>query len=61
MRLHDYIKENGVKDLAEKIPANPMYLRQIGWGKARPSLTMAKKIIEATDGKVTFDDLIQSI
>jgi DNA-binding transcriptional regulator YdaS (Cro superfamily) len=61
MELHEYIKNNGVNNLAEKIGTNPLYLRQIGWGKAKPSFVLAIKIVEATNGQVTFDDLAKKI
>lgn len=61
MELHEYIKTNGIKELAAKTGMNPLYLRQIGWGRANPSFVLAKKIVEATKGQVTFDDLAMKI
>ena len=61
MTLHEYIQQHGVRDLAKKIGANALYLRQIGWGKANPSFVMANKIVEATGGKVSFNDLAKNI
>jgi DNA-binding transcriptional regulator YdaS (Cro superfamily) len=61
MELHDYIKKYGVEELAAKLGKNPLYLRQIGWGRAKPSFTLALEIIEATGGKVAFEDLARVV
>ena len=58
MKLHEFLKINNVNKLAAKIGTSPMYLRQIGWKKAMPSLKMAQKIVAATNGEVTYEDLV---
>ena len=44
--------------LARKVGVSPQFLCDIVKGRARPGLETLQKIILATDGSVTLDDLL---
>lgn len=59
MELRRYLFENEMqlKDFADKVGISICSMSQINNKKHYPSRETAKKIIDATDGQVTFDDL----
>ncbi len=61
MRLSEYFEKYGVKAvwLAKKIGVSPQAISNIAKG-ANPSLEVAVKIEEATDGKVKCRDLLSN-
>lgn len=61
MGLDDIYKSDGfvaLKVLAEKVGADPQYLRQCatGWRGKKPSITLAKKLI-AADQRLTLEGI----
>ena len=60
MKLSDYlkIKEMNHSELAKKLGVTRSYLSQIVYEKNRPSVSLAKKIQEITNGYVTVTELL---
>ncbi len=59
MRLSEYLKDRGItkKEFARRAGINSQTLYNILWGR-EPRLTIACKIIKASEGKITFEELI---
>lgn len=59
MNLRDYLKiqEITVKEFADEIRYGQTYLYRIITGSLKPGAKLAKVIVEATRGQVTFEDL----
>ena len=57
MKLHDYVKANGCKALAEQVGTSPAYMSQIANGHRRASGEMAIAIEKATNGAVRCEDI----
>lgn len=59
MRIIDYIKCEGVTgvELAKMVGCSQPVLSQYTTGKRRPSPDIAVRIVKATGGKVTLEDL----
>jgi transcriptional regulator with XRE-family HTH domain len=55
--LRKYIKENGLnqKKFAESIGIQPQWLSNILNNITKPSIAIAEKIYEATNGDITID------
>lgn len=45
-------------DLAQSLGVSQSYISLLVARKKRPSLPLAKRIVEATGGEVTYDDLV---
>lgn len=60
MELRDYLhfKRLFIKDFAKSIGASPTYISQISNGYIRPGKNMALAIEKATNGEVTFNELM---
>lgn len=60
MKLKEYLDMNGIKYsfFAEKLKITRQAFHKILHGQMKVSLIMAKKIVEQTSGKVTYEDLI---
>ena len=60
-KIKDYCKSNNIKlkDFAEKAGITPIYLSQIICGYRSPSAKTAAKIINASNGDISFHDLVQ--
>ncbi len=59
MRLSEYLQERGItkREFAKRAGINTQTLYNILWGR-EPRLTIACKIIKASEGKITFEELI---
>ena len=60
MKLAEFMKEHGVMAtfIARKVGISPQYLHKIKEGKSEPGIKIALKIVDATKGAVTLQDLI---
>jgi transcriptional regulator with XRE-family HTH domain len=60
MNLKEYLDENRItyREFAEKLGIHLQSLKNIAYGKRKPSLGLALQIEEHTSGKVTPRDLI---
>lgn len=60
MTLDDYLAIDGntATELAEKANTSGASITRLLYGDQQPSAEMIRAIVEATDGKVTADDLI---
>lgn len=60
MKLLDYLKERkeAVSDFASRISEPDGTIRKIVYGQRQPSLPLAVKIEEATEGLVTAAELV---
>ncbi|MEN8236160.1 MAG: helix-turn-helix domain-containing protein [Pseudomonadota bacterium] len=60
MNLREWLfrERKTVTELAKKIVVSRTHLNLVSTGKKRPSPDLAKKIEEATNGKVTRDELL---
>ena len=60
MRFVDYIlrSERTHKDLARQLGVSRSMITQIVAGTKRPSLQLCRRVLIATQGQVTADDLI---
>lgn len=61
MDLEDYIDLKGVKKkyFAKQLGITPQALSKIVSGKGAPRKKTAQKIVELTNGEVTFEDLFK--
>lgn len=59
MRLSEYLQERGItkREFAKRAGINTQTLYNILWGR-EPRLTIACKIIRASEGKISFEELI---
>jgi len=61
MKLKTYLYKQGygfsVK-FAQKLEIHPVYLSTLASGRCRPSPDLAQKIVEATNGEVTLEELL---
>ena len=62
MELREYIKKNNLteRDLASLIGISQQHVNRLIRKIANPSLPLAKKIKEATRGKVTIEEMLNS-
>ena len=60
MRLSEHLSatNQSVASFAGKVGLSPSFMWRIVHGERQPSVPAAVRIIEATDGAVTLDDLI---
>lgn len=60
MRLDLYLarQDESATSFAKRAGVEPSTITRIMNGERSPSLEVAKKIVDASDGKVTFEDLI---
>ncbi len=59
MRLSEYLQERGItkREFAKRAGINTQTLYNILWGR-EPRLSIACKIIKASEGKISFEELI---
>lgn len=62
MLLKDYIAERGetVEQFAERVGESPHTIAKLFRGDRFPRLDLAQRIISATEGRVTADDLLEA-
>ena len=62
MKLEEYLKKYSVtqRELAEKVGVSRVQITNIVNKKNYASARLMKKIIQVTDGKVTYEDLIEN-
>lgn len=60
MTLHQHIKARGesVSAFCLRTGLNRNTINKIVYGQRQPSLTYARKIVEVTQGDVSFDELL---
>lgn len=60
MNLKEYLDEKRLtyREFAEKLKIHPQSLQSIAYGKKRPSLELAVKIEELTEGELTPKKLL---
>lgn len=60
MNLKEYLEEKRLtyREFAEKLQIHPQSLQNIAYGKKKPSLELAVKIEELTNGELTPKDLL---
>jgi len=61
MDLEEYIRSNGIKKqyFAKQLGVTPQALSRIMSGRGAPRQKTAQKIVELTNGEVTFEDLFK--
>ena len=59
MRFPEYLKDRGIskREFAKRAGINVQTIYNILWGR-EPRLTIACKIIKASEGKISFEELI---
>jgi len=62
MKISQWQKLTGYpnKQIAELLGVTPSYITYLNQGKRMPSGTLAKKIVEISDGAVTYEDLFDT-
>jgi transcriptional regulator with XRE-family HTH domain len=62
MHLRHYLETNRIYfyEFAAKIGVTPTYLSDIVRGQRKPSLKLLIKIVEASNGAVSYDDVVKS-
>lgn len=60
MKLYNYLKKNKITQsaFARLLGIHINHMSRIVLQKINPSVSLANKIVELTDGEVTFEDLI---
>lgn len=60
MKLDEYLKNQSMTKTAfgAVVGVSQSHISNISWGKKQPSIKLAKKIEEATDGKVSVIELL---
>ncbi len=63
MKLQDYITQSGLTDaqFAERVGVSQPHINKIRRGVVSPSLSVAERIMEATNGKVTPNDFLREV
>jgi DNA-binding transcriptional regulator YdaS (Cro superfamily) len=56
MTLNEYLRNRSARELARKLGVSEAYVSQLRNSVTRPSLNMARKIKDATDGAVDYVD-----
>jgi DNA-binding transcriptional regulator YdaS (Cro superfamily) len=63
MMLREYLWKNrwrfNRKEFAERVGVIPTYLSSVAHGSTRPSISLAKRIEEATQGEVVWHELME--
>ena len=63
MNIRDYHKvagNDGLQRLADKAGTSFDYIRQMMYGFRRPSVTLAERLVEASDGQLDFVALLKN-
>jgi transcriptional regulator with XRE-family HTH domain len=62
MHLKEYLgfRKINMREFSRRAQVSPSHIHNICSGKKNPSLPLAKRIQQLTDGKVTLDDLFSS-
>jgi len=62
MLLKDYLAERGetVEQFAERVSESPHTIAKLYRGDRFPRLSLAQRIVAATEGNVTADDLMEA-
>jgi len=60
MQLKDYLSETGetIQQFADRVGESPHTIGKLYRGERFPRSALAKRIIAATEGKVTADDML---
>ena len=54
-KLNDYLKGRTARDLARDVGVSEAHMSDLRHGKRTPSLSLARRIKQATDGAVDYD------
>ena len=54
-KLNDYLKGRTARDLARAVNVSEAHMSDLRHGKRTPSLSLARRIKQATDGVVDYD------
>ena len=54
-KLNDYLKGRTARDLARDVGVSEAHMSDLRHGKRTPSLSLARRINQATDGAVDYD------
>ncbi len=62
MTLAEWIEAEGITRAAaaERLGLSPSYLTELCQGKRNPSAGLAIRIVDASDGSITFRELVSS-
>ena len=54
-KLNDYLKGRTARDLARAVGVSEAHISRLRYGEQTPSLSLARRIKQATDGVVDYD------
>ena len=54
-KLNDYLKGRTARDLARAVGVSDAHMSRLRHGEQTPSLSLARRIKQATDGAVDYD------